>query len=162
MVVFDIFSHGLWGGALFGWRKYYWAAFSFGIMPDALSFGPFLLYRFLAGFPITGSSPPEIIPAWVYSIYNITHSLTIAGLIVFVFLFKINKAFGFASLAWPLHILMDIPAHTKDYFPTPFLYPLSNFTVDGTDSIYLAGVNWALLIGVCVYLNLKGKNGGQA
>jgi len=154
VVVFDIFSHGLWGGALFGWRKYYWVAFSFGILPDAVSFGPFMLYRFLAGFSIMGSPPPEIVPEWVYSTYDMTHSLIIAGLAVLI-LFRFNRSLGLASLAWPLHILMDIPAHTRDYFPTPFLYPLSSFTVNGTDSLYLAGLNWVLLIGVYVYLNLK-------
>lgn len=34
-------------------------------------------------------------------------------------------------LAWPLHILIDIPTHTAEFFPTPFLWPVSNFHVDG-------------------------------
>lgn len=34
-------------------------------------------------------------------------------------------------LAWPLHILVDIPTHSERFFPTPFLWPLSDFHVDG-------------------------------
>lgn len=32
--------------------------------------------------------------------------------------------------AWGLHILTDIPTHRRAFFPTPFLWPFSNYTVD--------------------------------
>jgi hypothetical protein len=34
-------------------------------------------------------------------------------------------------MAWGLHILVDIPTHSSAFFPTPFLWPLSDFMVDG-------------------------------
>lgn len=34
-------------------------------------------------------------------------------------------------LAWLAHILLDIPFHTKAYFPTKLLWPLSDFSFDG-------------------------------
>lgn len=34
-------------------------------------------------------------------------------------------------LAWPFHIMLDFPFHTKAYFATPIFWPLSDFTVDG-------------------------------
>lgn len=37
--------------------------------------------------------------------------------------------------AWGLHILFDIPFHTSQFFPTPFLWPLSGLQV--------GGISWA-------------------
>ena len=34
-------------------------------------------------------------------------------------------------LAWPFHILLDFPFHSKEYFPTKLLYPLTDFSFDG-------------------------------
>jgi hypothetical protein len=33
--------------------------------------------------------------------------------------------------AWVLHICMDIPTHGTAFFPTPFLWPVSDLHVDG-------------------------------
>ena len=32
---------------------------------------------------------------------------------------------------WPLHILLDFPFHTAEFFPTPVLWPLLNVEFDG-------------------------------
>jgi hypothetical protein len=32
---------------------------------------------------------------------------------------------------WPLHIIMDIPTHSREFFPTPFLWPISDVTFNG-------------------------------
>ena len=34
-------------------------------------------------------------------------------------------------LAWPLHILVDFPFHSIDYFPTPILWPIFDFKFNG-------------------------------
>lgn len=36
-----------------------------------------------------------------------------------------------AAVAWGLHILLDVPTHGRSFYPTPFLWPLSDWTVDG-------------------------------
>ncbi|QGU00399.1 hypothetical protein SYNTR_1805 [Candidatus Syntrophocurvum alkaliphilum] len=157
MIFFDVISHGLWGGALFGWRKNYWWAFGFGVMPDILTFGPYAIYRLLSGDLAYGRPAIGDYPPWLFTMYDITHSLIIAGIIVFI-LFKLVPPIGYASLAWILHILMDIPSHSHDYFPTPFLYPISDFTVDGFYSIYMWGVNWFLLIIVYTFFFLQKRS----
>ena len=43
----------------------------------------------------------------------------------------IPKNIAFAMLAWPFHILLDFPFHSKEYFPTKHLYPLTDFSFDG-------------------------------
>ena len=34
-------------------------------------------------------------------------------------------------LAWPLHVLLDFPFHSTDYFPTPIFWPISSYRFDG-------------------------------
>ncbi len=45
----DVFSHGLWGGILFGRKnkRNFLLAFLIGIAPDVFSFGPFFLVSLL-------------------------------------------------------------------------------------------------------------------
>ncbi len=123
----DIISHGLYGALLarsIKKKSSLWLAFFVGMMPDLLSFGP----HFVASFIFQDENLFNI-PPYVHTLYNFTHSLIIA-LIVLGLLWYLKK-FRVEFLAWPLHILCDIPTHAKDFFPTPFLWPLSNFHVDG-------------------------------
>ncbi|PIR24757.1 MAG: hypothetical protein COX62_05340 [Deltaproteobacteria bacterium CG_4_10_14_0_2_um_filter_43_8] len=132
----DIVSHGLWGGLIFGRkskRVFLWA-FLFGVLPDLLSFGIFSLMNVL-GFstaPNWSEGLPQMseIPNYVHVSYNFTHSL-IVFLGVF-FLFRlVSKKYFWPMLAWPLHILVDIPTHTTRFFATPFLWPLFEYKFEG-------------------------------
>lgn len=131
----DIISHGLWGSLALGRKskKSFWLAFFFGIAPDLFSFGPFFAGVFLGlkpwpNFQIEPTQP--IMPSYVHSLYNITHSAIIfflAFALVWIFL----KGPLWEMLAWGLHILMDIFTHSYKFFPTPFLWPLSDFKING-------------------------------
>jgi membrane-bound metal-dependent hydrolase YbcI (DUF457 family) len=133
----DIVSHGLWGAIALGRanRKSFWAALLFGIAPDLFSFGPLftnglLLHglEFLNGL----GRPPDasLIPAYVHGLYNATHSLLVfAAAFMLVWLLRGKPLLAMA--AWGLHIAMDIFTHAKDFFPTPFLWPLSDARIDG-------------------------------
>ena len=132
----DFISHGLWGGIAFGRknrRSFLWA-FSFGIMPDVLSFGVFSFMRILglASGPDWSKGVPDMseIPKYVQDIYNITHSFFIFAL-VFVVFFLITKKIFWPMFAWLLHILVDIPTHSTRFFPTPFLWPFFNYKFNG-------------------------------
>jgi membrane-bound metal-dependent hydrolase YbcI (DUF457 family) len=133
----DIFSHGLYGAAAFGRKskKDFVTAFLFGIGPDLLAFGPFFLFIFLGleVLPAGNFEPPnaKILPDYVHFLYGITHSLFLYGLF-FALLWSLGKkTFAKLTLGWPLHILVDIPTHANGFFPTPFLWPLSDFSVSG-------------------------------
>lgn len=132
----DIVSHGLWGGVGFGRKskKNFWLAFFFGIAPDLFSFG---IYSFstLFGFeerePIRpGQMNPDLIPGYVHSAYNFTHSLIIFA-IIFCIVWFVRKKAPIIMLGWPLHIVTDIFTHSTSFFPTPFLWPFSSFRFDG-------------------------------
>ena len=131
----DIVSHGLWGSLAFGRksRQSFWLAFLFGVCPDLLAFGPFLFLTFLGleQRPRFAEPPdPNIFPAFVHQTYNVTHSLIIFA-ILFGVLWLIFRRPIWEFSAWALHILVDIPTHSYRFFPTPFLWPVSNFRVDG-------------------------------
>ena len=134
----DIAAHGLYGGAGFAARskKSFWLAFWWGIFPDFIAFGlffPVFLYTYgLDRQQIMRVEPPtlDIIPQYVHTIYNYSHSLIIFAL-VFALAWVLFKRPVYELLAWGLHILMDIPSHSDAFFPTPFLYPLSSFHING-------------------------------
>ncbi len=132
----DIISHGLWGGVAFGRRnkKSFWLSFLFGIMPDVLAFGPFFASVFLGlqKGPQFSSEPPDpgLIPLYVHRLYSMSHSLIIFTLL-FAALWIIRQKPFWEFSAWGAHILVDIPTHSYQFFPTPFLWPLSNITVNG-------------------------------
>ena len=127
----DTLSHALWGKGLFGYRKYRWYSFLFGALPDLFSFGIYFIYSiFFTSSPIMGRPTRSEIPEWVYSLYDISHSLVIASLFIFI-AYKINKQFAFPMLAWPAHIILDFFTHSIEFFPTPILWPISDFKFDG-------------------------------
>lgn len=132
----DTLSHGLWGGVAFGRKKKidYMAAVFFGAMPDIFSFGIYMVARILGFSPQLDWSKNhptnDLVPTYVHHLYDITHSLIVFGIIFgLVYLFR-KKPFWPLS-AWGLHILMDIPGHSYSFFPTPFLWPISDFRVNG-------------------------------
>src|SRR5258706_5064191 len=133
----DVVAHGLCGGALFfkQGRKKFFAAALVGMAPDLLSFGVFYvthpgwLTLRLAG-KISGPPALSQLPPYVFHAYNVTHSLVVWAVGVFL-LWWLTKKIPWLAGAWLLHILCDIPTHTTSYFPTPFLWPFSTPFVDG-------------------------------
>ena len=133
----DILSHGLWGGIALGrsGRKSFWMAFLFGVAPDLFSFG----LVFASGLWLHGleffrgiGHPPDasLIPAYVYYLYNLTHSLLVFG-VVFGVVWLLRGKPLLEMGAWGLHLGMDIFTHSNAFFPTPFLWPLSDAHFDG-------------------------------
>ena len=129
----DTLSHGLWGKGIFGYRgKPYWSVF-FGVLPDIFSFGIYFLVTIFfnpSNFKL-GKPELDMIPNYVFYLYDFTHSLIIAFFFICIVYFFINKNFAFAMLAWPLHIMLDFPFHTADYFPTPILWPIIDVNFNG-------------------------------
>lgn len=153
----DVFSHGLWGWAFLNKEKWYLAMF-FGILPDIISFGPHLLYMFFNGGLKAGKPDIAAIPKYVFTIYNVMHSIIVVAL-VFAIIFLLTKKVYIFMLAWPIHILMDIPTHTKEFFPTKFLFPLSGFYIDGFSwgQWWFMAINYSLLLIVYAVIFYKSR-----
>jgi hypothetical protein len=156
----DILAHGLWGGAVFGWKRKYLLAFLFGMLPDLLAFGPFFIYRLLSGALKLGKPEIALIPPAVFTAYNFSHSLLTAAAILPLVRFVISKELYLSACAYPLHILLDIPTHDKTFFPTPFLFPISNLRIDGIswgNKYFMLGNYAALLTVYFMYFRYKTK-----
>lgn len=115
-----------------------WTAF-WGVVPDFFAFTvPFIviIFRVISG----GGSPLE------YSrnvgdfdlasyLYQFSHSIVIF-ILIFILVWVISKRPRWEMLGWALHILIDIPSHSIHFYPTPFLFPLSEYR-------FPYGVSWA-------------------
>ncbi|MBI2514658.1 hypothetical protein HYV91_00495 [Candidatus Wolfebacteria bacterium] len=143
----DIFSHGLWAGAgakAVNLKLNFWLAFFWGVFPDLFAFAiPFVwvITNLILGNLTPAdlprpeeSEPPSQNTLWIFrlasSLYNLSHSLVVFFLI-FGIVFIIFKRPFWEMSGWLLHILFDIPTHSYRFFPTPFLWPLSGFKLDG-------------------------------
>ena len=129
----DFFAHGLWSYiAGYKLKKPLYAVF-FGLFPDIISWVVYTLFLLISGGEL-GRPVAEEIPRWVFTLYGISHSLIVVT-IIFLIIFLIVRKIPLFLWTWPMHIFMDIPTHRRDFLPTPFLWPLSDWT--------FPGISWA-------------------
>lgn len=169
----DIISHALWSGALFKSinlklkrKKFnFWYASFWGIFPDIFAFIiPYVIWFFalISGKALlSGILQAEATTAafqyysLVETLYNISHSIIIF-LMIFLIAWIIFRKPIWVMFGWLLHIIMDIFTHIKGHFPTPILWPISNFKFDGliywrepwfmiVDVLLLIMVYWIIL-----------------
>lgn len=170
----DILAHGLWAGAAgkaTNLKKkrslQLWLIAILGVFPDFFAFAPAFVYMFASFiFPsipkITHPGPTHMEPATgntlyilnlTHNLYNLSHSLIMFFLIFGLFWLVFKKPFWELG-GWLLHIVMDIPSHSYDFFPTPFLWPVSDFKVNGVHW----GTPWFMILNyssiIIVYLAL--------
>lgn len=150
----DILAHTLWANAVareaneiaekknqvdkkfhisVGWTAWW------GVFPDLFAFSiPFVLrfYFILVGGNSfsTFFQRPHVEGGNIngagfdlaHNLYQYSHSLVIWA-VVFSLVWIFYKRPRYELLGWALHILLDIPTHVLAFFPTPFLFPLSNY-----------------------------------
>ena len=126
----DVFAHGLWSYAVFHKKKYVWMATLFGVLPDILSFGILFIINLVNGNFHRGPPALSMLPKWLFVSYNLTHSIVLFAVVLLV-VFLITKNWYWPLMAWAIHIIIDIPTHSTRFFPTPFLWPLSNYVFNG-------------------------------
>ncbi len=170
----DIFAHGAWAGAasIAAGRTLRrripvpWAML-WGVFPDLAAFTPvFVLVawlRWIKGldvsgrFFIFGSTARETLPVFLRpnELYHYSHSLIFFSL-VFGSVWLVRRRPALPMLAWPLHILMDIPTHRAGMYGTPFLWPLSSYLFDGISwaQPWFMVLNWSAIAAAYVALLL--------
>jgi hypothetical protein len=165
----EIISHAFWAGTAYKLvkknkspnhekKKNFFFFVSWSIFPDIISFGLiflwFLILTFASGFDfsfmpeymhaIDANEPPgPFLPIFklTSTLYNISHSAVIF-LMVFGLFFYFLKTPPWTLLGWLFHILIDIPTHSYQFYPTPFLWPISGFKVHGISW----GVPWFMAL----------------
>ncbi len=136
----EIVAHGLWTAAaaitakrLTGIRLNVGWAVWWGCFPDVLAFGPSgvagLWLRLTEG---AGQASGHLLPHVHIGLplYPAGHSLVVF-LLVFGLVSVLGRRIAIAMLGWLLHILIDIPTHSLRYYATRFLWPVSDFRIDG-------------------------------
>lgn len=169
----DIFAHTLWANAgarganAIAERKgskfkisVGWTAF-LGVAPDFFAFTiPFIIgiYKmiFEGGsfgrhhFTIGGFDTAAYL-------YQFSHSLVVFTFVFFVVWF-FSKRPRWELLGWALHILIDIPSHALSFYPTPFLFPISEYRfpygVSWANITYMI-INYSLIVLVWGYILIK-------
>lgn len=150
----DIFAHGLWGAAavkalnrsvgafkrnpISPWWTGFWATF-----PDLLAFTPLAVVIVLS--LITGDAD-FIGRGATWFLYPFGHS-AVTWVAVFLATWAVFRRPRWELLGWLTHIVIDIGTHPDGYYPTQFLWPLSDFTFGGISwrTALFLGVNYALL-----------------
>jgi hypothetical protein len=111
-----------------------WVTF-WGVFPDLFAFGlpiSFLILKGIATLSFSFHRPDMFgLPA---TLYQYSHSLVIWAA-VFIIVWIVSKRPRLELLGWLLHILIDIPSHAASFYPTPFLFPISDYR-------FLHGVSW--------------------
>jgi len=151
----DYFAHGFWSYILFHTTKKPYLAVLIGLLPDSLSWGIYFIYNlFNGGMP--GKPNLALVPDWVYTLYGISHSLITWGLLILC-IYIIFKNVPIYLYAAPIAILFDIPTHTREFLPTPFLWPISDWAFPGISwgSKWFMITNYSLIILCLAYIFWK-------
>ncbi len=152
----DVLAHTLWAnaGARAGNKlaqkkggKFHsnvgWTAF-FGVFPDLFAFTiPFVLAFYSVIFGGQGISifhaNHHVLTGGGFDLaaylYQFSHSLVVWAF-VFCVVWFFAKRPRYELLGWALHILIDIPSHAVGFYPTPFLFPISEYR-------FPYGISWA-------------------
>jgi hypothetical protein len=103
-----------------------------GVAPDVpfyLSYPPWLLLRGALRDSLTSNTWPQA-PAWTYVLHHAAHSLPLVAFVA-VAARLATGSWPRWPAAWALHILVDIPTHSRRNWAPQFLWPFSAVTVDG-------------------------------
>jgi hypothetical protein len=78
-------------------------------------------------------------------------------LLAAVLIFVLKKKIFWELGGWFLHIVIDIPTHSYEFYPTPFLWPFSELHFNGFawGNIWFEAINYSLIL--IVYLLLWRK-----
>lgn len=166
----DVFAHGFWSAAAATFAKEKqqkisvgWSAF-WGVFPDLFAFTvPFAsrFFNLLSGHPqmefVRDQNAPQF--ALALTLYQYSHSLVIWA-VVFGIVWAAYRRPRYELLAWLLHILIDIPTHTEQFFPTPMLFPISSYHFPygiswGTRWFMI--INYSLLVLMWLALFIKNR-----
>lgn len=179
----DIVSHGLWAGTAYKAanknkeKKFNVKAAAFwGMFPDLFAFTIpciWILSSLVLGNMTMDELPPHLAamePAQsdtlfvlrlASGLYNISHSVFIF-LLIFCLVYLLTKKTSWVMGGWLLHIIIDIPTHSYGFFPTPFLWPVSQWKFNGFpwNNPWFMLINYSAII--VVYLLLRNKKTKKA
>ncbi len=92
-------------------------------------------------------------PGWIWTLYGATHSI-FSFAVVFGILSLLSGEIFIPALAWLVHILIDLPTHSREFLGTPFLWPVSDWKFPGFSwgKLWFVLLNWGAIILLIIYL----------
>ena len=126
----------------------WWVGF-WGVFPDLISFTPLafvVIIQILGGADLKNIQHGSGIGQLTGFLYPASHSLPIfLGTFLLVSLIKRRPVWEMGG--WALHIILDIGTHPAEYYPTRFLWPLSDIFVGGISyrTLWFLIVDYTLL-----------------
>lgn len=151
-----------------GNRRTTWWGIFWGVFPDIWAFTPVFGYFFYEAIflhlPFRFENPQDTVQhlpldGLTHHLYQLSHSLVIWA-VVFGLTWVTIKKMPWPLLGWALHICIDIFSHSSKFFPTPFLFPISKFYVNGwawASPVFMI-VNYSLLLLLYLFLVPKLKS----
>ena len=98
-------------------------------IPFYLTYPTWLIVQGKAADVFKRNEWPEA-PNWMQVLHHVFHSLPV--LLVLTAAIRLVRGYWpLWGVAWGLHILVDIPTHSRQNWAPQFLWPLSNVTVNG-------------------------------
>lgn len=141
-----------------------WTGF-WGVFPDLFAFViPFTIsiFSLITGSISLDSISHHNLPGGfdiAHVLYQYSHSLVVWA-VVFILIWIFYKRPRYELLGWALHILIDIPSHSAEFFPTPFLFPISDYKflygISWGNQWYMI-INYSLLLFVFLYFTFRKK-----
>ena len=175
----DIIAHGLWTGAVYKAANFtkkkpfrvWWAVF-WGTAPDIFSFALPVLWviwhwvsggldRSLFVGPENGVPPAQhlspIFPI-TRQLYSFSHSAIVFAA-VFLLVVLVQRRFMWEMGGWLLHIFIDILTHSYRFYPTPFLWPISDWRFHGIGwrTPWFMAVNYSTLLMIYLFFWLRAR-----
>ncbi|HIJ99017.1 TPA: hypothetical protein H1005_03660 [archaeon] len=156
----DFFAHIFWTAIIFRNQSPLWIPLLFVSIPDSTSWGVWFVQIIVTGkfrktFKNFRKRPPDFskLPKWVWTLYGASHSI-FSFAVVFGTLSLITGKIFIPVLAWLVHILLDLPTHSREFLGTPFLWPLSDWKFPGFTwgKLWFILLNWGAIIFFIIYL----------
>ena len=108
-----------------------------GVVADApfyLTYPPYVVLQKKVKYALTTGDWP-VAPKWMETAHHAFHSIPLLLVGSFLVSLVTGRFPRQITAAWLLHILIDIPTHSRRRWGPRFLWPFSDFAVDG--------VSWA-------------------
>lgn len=146
----DILAHGLWAGVGLGLAQRRWhltrrtmaATVAMAVLPDIVHLLPSFVWaafgdgKFAAvrdyAIALPGQEPvvPHMVELLSHHLHCIWHSAVVAG-VVTALLWGLRRSLWIPLLGWWSHIVIDVFTHSADFYPSPVLYPFTQWGFDG-------------------------------
>lgn len=146
----DVFAHALWAGAAVLLARRRWtipartatATVALAVAPDIPHLLPLVAWSALGGGNVAsvtdyaiatpGQEPvmPPMIEWLSHNLHCAAHSAIVAGIVTLLF-WLMTKSLWVPLLGWWSHIVIDVFTHSKVYYPSPVLWPITREGFDG-------------------------------